>query len=67
VAVTGRCPICQTHRRGFCTDRIACNFRARRRLGLGAGAWYEWLRRDLAQVDGDTLRLKAQEHDEEGA
>jgi hypothetical protein len=65
--MTGRCPICQTRRRGFCTDRIACNFRARRRLGLGIGACYEWLRRDLAQANGDTLRPKAQEHDEERA
>jgi hypothetical protein len=57
-----RCPICGARGRSYCREIISCNFRARRRLGLGVTLCYEWLRRDLAQAGGDTFSEFYRQH-----
>ena len=45
-----RCAICQQPGgERYCRDLIACNYRARRRLGMSASACRKWAKRDVAR------------------
>jgi hypothetical protein len=50
--------LCQLCRRpaegGFCADVIECNFRARRRLGIGVACSLEWKARDHERLAIET-------------
>jgi len=45
-----RCHLCQHPGEDWCSDRVACNFRARRRLGIPVHACLEYRARDLETI-----------------
>ena len=49
-STTLRCQICQHPGEEFCSDTEACNYRARRRLGMPVGACEEWRHRDRERM-----------------
>lgn len=44
------CQLCQQPGEGWCADRVACNFRARRRLGIPLHACLEYRARDHENI-----------------
>lgn len=60
------CAICRQPGEEFCSDSLACNFRARRRLGMPLHACWEWQARDHEQIAA-VIRRQADDHDQAAA